>query len=35
MSRGAITGIIILVWFGLVLIVLVGWALARFAMTVA
>lgn len=35
MSRGTITGIVILVWFGLVLIVLVGSALARFVMTVA
>lgn len=34
MSRGTITGIIILVWFALVLIVLLGSALARFLMTV-
>lgn len=35
MNRGTIIGIIILIWFALVLIVLVGAALARFAMAVA
>lgn len=35
MNRGTITGIIIVVWFALVLIVLIASAIARFAMAVA